>query len=131
MRCPACGQFGLFAGLYKLKRTCPGCGLLLQRDESGYELGGMVINLGVAEGAWAVSFLSVLYLTWPNPPWQLLQWGSAVLMTLLPLLFLRHARILALALDLLIRPPERRELVRTARVRKPAGAPGSGGERSP
>jgi hypothetical protein len=33
-------------------------------------------------------------------------------MVALPLLFLRHARILSLALDLLLRPPERRDIVR-------------------
>jgi len=38
-------------------------------------------------------------------------------MVALPLLFLRHARVLALALDLLLRPAERRELVRPARSR--------------
>ena len=111
--CPACGQFGLFAGVYALKTTCPGCGLRLQRDENGYELGGMAINLIVAEGLWVVTFVSILFATWPNPPWQLLQWGSALMMLLMPLLFLRHARMLALALDLLVRPPERKELVRT------------------
>jgi uncharacterized protein (DUF983 family) len=113
LRCPACGQFGLFAGVYALKKTCPGCGLLLQRDENGYELGGMAINLIVAEGLWVVTFVSILFATWPTPPWQLLQWGSALMMLLMPLLFLRHARVLALALDLLFRPPERKELVRT------------------
>jgi hypothetical protein len=35
------------------------------------------------------------------------------MMVALPLLFLRHARVLSLALDLLLRPPERRELKRT------------------
>ena len=112
LRCPACGQSGLFAGVYTLKQTCPGCGLLLQREGDGYELGSMVVNLLVAELMWAVTFAAILYWTWPNPPWTLLQWGSAVLMVALPLLFLRHARVLALALDLLLRPPERRELVR-------------------
>ncbi|MCC7370337.1 MAG: DUF983 domain-containing protein [Chloroflexi bacterium] len=112
LRCPACGQFGMFAGVYKLKETCPGCGLRLQRDESGYELGGMAINLVVAEGLWVIGFVSILYLTWPNPPWDALQWGSAIVMVALPLLLLRHSRMLALALDLLIRPPERKELVR-------------------
>src|SRR3954464_326920 len=47
LRCPACGQSGLFAGMYKLKETCPGCGLLLQREGDGYELGSMVVNLMV------------------------------------------------------------------------------------
>jgi uncharacterized protein (DUF983 family) len=112
LRCPACGQPGLFASLYTLKNTCPGCGLLLQREGDGYELGSMVVNLIVAELVWAVTFVAILLWTWPNPPWTLLQWGSAVLMVALPLSFLRHARILSLALDLLLRPPERRELVR-------------------
>ena len=112
LRCPACGQAGLFAGPYTLKRTCPGCGLLLQREGDGYELGSMVVNLIVAELVWAITFVAILLWTWPDPPWTLLQWGSAVLMVALPLLFLRHARVLALALDLLLRPPERRELVR-------------------
>lgn len=112
LHCPACGQPGLFAGAYTLKQTCPGCGLLLQREGNGYELGSMVVNLIVAELVWVVSFVSILLWTWPNPPWTLLQWGSAVLMVALPLAFLRHARVLSLALDLLLRPPERRELVR-------------------
>ena len=112
LHCPACGQSGLFDGVVKLKRSCPGCGLLLQREGQGYELGSMAVNLVVAEIVWAVTFVSILLWTWPNPPWTLLQWGSAVLMVVLPLLFLRHARVLSLALDLLLRPPERRDLVR-------------------
>jgi uncharacterized protein (DUF983 family) len=119
LRCPACGQSGLFDGVYALKKTCPGCGLLLRREGDGYELGSVVVNLIVAELVWAVTFAAVLYWTWPNPPWMVLQWGSAVLMVALPLLFLRHARVLSLALDLLLRPPERRELVRRPASRLP------------
>jgi uncharacterized protein (DUF983 family) len=117
LRCPACGQAGLFDGVYRLKQTCPGCGLLLQREGDGYELGSVVVNLLVAELIWALVFAATLYATWPDPPWVLLQWGSAVLMVALPLLFLRHARVFSLALDLLLRPPERRELVRPPRLR--------------
>jgi uncharacterized protein (DUF983 family) len=117
LHCPACGQAGLFDRVLALKKTCPGCGLLLKREGDGYELGSMVVNLLVAELVWATTFATLLYLTWPKPPWMLLQWGSAVLMVALPLLFLRHARILSLALDLLLRPPERRELVRPPRAR--------------
>jgi uncharacterized protein (DUF983 family) len=113
LHCPACGQAGLFDGAFALKQTCPGCGLLLKREGNGYELGSMVINLIVAELIWAISFVAILLWTWPNPPWTWLQWGSAVLMVALPLAFLRHARVLSLSLDLLLRPPERRDLVRT------------------
>jgi len=117
LRCPACEQAGLFDGVYTLKKTCPGCGLLLQREGDGYELGSMIVNVIFAELVWALTFVAVLYLTWPNPPWTLLQWGSALLMVALPLLFLRHARVLSLALDLLLRPPEARDLVRRPSTR--------------
>jgi uncharacterized protein (DUF983 family) len=117
LHCPACNQCGLFASLYALKQSCPGCGLLLQREGDGYELGSMILNVVVAELIWVVAFVSILVWTWPSPPWVLLQWGSAVLMVALPLAFLRHARVLSLALDLLVRPPERRELVRQPRTR--------------
>lgn len=117
LRCPACAQAGLFAGVYQLKKTCPGCGLLLQRDGQGYELGGMLVNVVVAELVWLVAFVSILVSTWPTPPWRLLQIGSAVLMVALPFLFLRHARVLSLALDLLIRPPGRQDIERTSRPR--------------
>jgi len=118
LRCPACAQSGLFDGIYRLKDTCPGCGLPLQREGNGYELGSMVINLMVAELLWAVLFAGTLVLTWPNPPWTLLQWGSPVLMLVMPLLFLRHARVLSLALDMLFRPIERGELRRTPDPRR-------------
>jgi uncharacterized protein (DUF983 family) len=113
LHCPACNQSGLFDGVFELKHTCPGCGLLLKREGDGYELGGMVVNLFVAEAVWAITFAALLYWTWPNPPWTMLQYGSVVLMVALPLAFLRHARILSLSLDLLLRPPERRDLVHT------------------
>jgi uncharacterized protein (DUF983 family) len=118
LRCPACAQSGLFAGVYELKRTCPGCGLLLQREGDGYELGGMVVNIFVGEFLWAALFAAILFLTWPNPPWTLLQWGSPVFMIALPLLFLRHARVLSLALDMLFRPIERSELQRPPERRR-------------
>jgi uncharacterized protein (DUF983 family) len=115
LRCPACGQSGLFDGWFALKQTCPGCGLLLQREGNGYELGSMVVNLAMAEVTWAVLFAGILITTWPNPPWTLLQWGSPALMLLLPIAFLRHARVLSLALDMLFRPIERGEMRRPPR----------------
>ncbi len=119
LRCPACGSGGLFASWFKLKERCPGCGLLFGRDH-GYELGSMALNLIFAEGIWVVSFVTILITTWPNPPWTLLQWGSVVLMVGLPLLLLPFTRTLALALDILVRPIDRREL------RTPPDAPRHG-----
>ena len=117
LRCPACGSGGLFESWFKLKERCPGGGLLFGRDP-GYELGAMALSLIFAEGIWAVSFVTILVMTWPNPPWTFLQWGSVVLMIGLPLLMFPFTRTLALALDVLIRPIDRRELRRPPNDRR-------------
>jgi|SRR5690606_12752312 len=46
-RCPHCGEGSLFAGLYKVRETCPSCGVRFERD-SGAWLGAMVVAYGLA-----------------------------------------------------------------------------------
>jgi len=121
LRCPACASGGLFRSWFTLKERCPGCGLLFGRGDQGYQLGSMALNLLLAEGIWIVSFVAILFATWPNPPWVWLQWGSALLMIGLPLLLLPFTRTLALALDVLFRPIERREMRQPPNERQEAG----------
>lgn len=45
----------------------------------------------------------LLFLTWPTPPWTLLQYGGLVLMILAPFLFFPFSKTLFLAVDLLFR----------------------------
>ena len=58
---------------------------------------------------WFFGFFGILIATWPNPPWSLLQWGSIAFMIGFPLLFYPMSHTLAIALDMLVRPPQRRE----------------------
>ncbi|MCC6179487.1 MAG: DUF983 domain-containing protein [Chloroflexi bacterium] len=109
LRCPACASRGVFENWLTLMPRCPGCGVPLQREGDGYFLGAMTLNIMVAEGIWAGAFAGLLYLTWPTPPWAALQWGSAVLMIALPLLFFPFTRTVWLAFDLLFRPVGRAE----------------------
>ncbi len=62
-----------------------------------------------AEGVTAVLFVGTLVMTWPGPPWDLLQYGLPALALLTPLIFYPFSKTLFLALDLTIRPPERHE----------------------
>jgi uncharacterized protein (DUF983 family) len=110
LRCPFCGGGGIFESWLTMKKRCPTCGLGFERGESGYELGSIALNLIIAEGLWAILFVATLVLTWPTPPWQLLQWGSIALMVALPILMFPFTRTLALALDILFRPVKRHEL---------------------
>jgi hypothetical protein len=55
-------------------------------------------------------FLGVVLVTWPSPPWQLLQHGGMTLMILAPILFFPFSKTLFLAFDLLFRPATPDEL---------------------
>ncbi len=93
-----------------MRDHCVGCGLRFEREE-GFHTGGMALNLVAAELLFVVLFVGLLALTWPNPPWEALRWGSIVLMIAFPLLFYPFSKALWLALDLAIRPIETIEIV--------------------
>ncbi len=48
LRCPNCEQGTMFAGLFNMHATCPVCQVRFERS-SGESLGGMMINLVIAE----------------------------------------------------------------------------------
>ncbi len=105
LRCPVCGSGGVFRSFFKLKDRCPCCGFLFERGEHGYQIGSMAFDLIIPLVTWFFGFFGILILTWPNPPWQLLQWGSIAYMVLMPILIYPLSHTLAIALDVLVRPP--------------------------
>src|SRR3954451_14201854 len=107
LRCPVCGGGGLFVHWFKIREQCPTCKYVFARGESGYQLGSMAIDLVIPLIVWFFSFFGIVMLTWPNPPWTLLQWGSAAFMIACPLLLYPFSHTLAIALDVLVRPPGR------------------------
>lgn len=89
LRCPKCEQGRMFRGLFKMNPTCPDCGARFERRD-GESLGGMAINLILAE-VLTVGGLIITELT-VQPPivFQLLFWS--VFNILFIALFYRHAR---------------------------------------
>ena len=87
LRCPNCGERGIFPSWFRQKDNCPRCGISFNRGEPGYVVGAYMFNIIVAELIFAALFVGVLLATWPTPPWRLLTYGGAALMILLPLLF--------------------------------------------
>jgi len=104
LRCPNCGGGPILDSWFKMRARCPVCGLPLERGEQGYQVGSYMLNIIAAELLFLVLFLGVLFLTWPNPPWTLLQYGAPVLMIVAPFLFFPFSKTLFLAFDLLFRP---------------------------
>lgn len=106
-RCPSCGNGRIFQGWFRMRERCPGCDLHLERNESGYLVGSFMFNIAAAEIIGLGVVLAVAALTWPTPPWDLLTYGGAGLMAVLPILFYPFAKTLFLAIDLIVRPPGR------------------------
>lgn len=105
-RCPNCGGSGVFRGYMTQRRTCPTCGLRLDRGESDFFIGAYTINLIVAELIVVFGGIGVLLYTWPDVPWTALMWGLAGLMVVTPLALYPFSRQFWLACDLIFRPAE-------------------------
>ena len=103
-RCPYCGGSGIFKGWFGLRDVCPTCGVPFGREE-GYFLGAMAVNLLVAEGlAVAVVVLLMIFTDLSLLPLEVVGVGLAVG---LPIVFFPYSRMLWMAIDLQLDPPER------------------------
>jgi uncharacterized protein (DUF983 family) len=109
-RCPNCGARGIFAGFTALRERCPACGLRLQRGENDYFIGAYLLNLVAVELLFALLLGVVVILTYPDTPWDLLQWSAIVLILGGALVCYPFAKALWLAADLIFRPLSDQEL---------------------
>lgn len=110
LRCPNCGGHPVRASWLKRLPGCPQCGLRLDRGEHDYFIGAYLLNLIVAEVVLAVGLLVVLVTTWPDPPWDALQYGGVALMLALPFVSYPYTELGWLAVDLAFRPLTPEEL---------------------
>lgn len=106
LRCPVCGGGPLFSRWLRMASACPGCGLIVNRGESGYGLGALWFNLLAAEAVNTIIWVSVAISRWPDVPWETLGRVAPVTAILMPLLFFPFSRTLFLAFDLCFRPLE-------------------------
>jgi uncharacterized protein (DUF983 family) len=104
LRCPNCGGRPIFRSWFRMRPYCPVCRIPLEREESGYQVGSYMFNIVASELLFALLFIAVLVVTWPDPPWKLLQYGGVALMVLAPFLFYPFSKTVFLAFDLLFRP---------------------------
>ncbi|MGH7498896.1 MAG: DUF983 domain-containing protein [Gemmatimonadales bacterium] len=105
LRCPHCGGGPIFLTWSHLVPNCPVCGLGLERGEQGYWLGAYFFNLMAVETVFSIWVPGFLYLTWPSPPWEILQVSTIIIMVVVPVLFFPYSKTLFLAFDLFVRPP--------------------------
>jgi uncharacterized protein (DUF983 family) len=111
LRCPNCGTRGILDGYFGRKERCPRCGILLERGEGDYFMGAYALNLVAVEAILAAVFVIVMLVTWPNPPWDALEYGGASLAVLAPIACYPFAKAVWGAIDLIFRPPGREDFI--------------------
>lgn len=111
LRCPNCGGTKVLKSWFKLQHRCRKCGIRLDRGESDdYFLGGMFFNIVLAEILFALVLLVVVIVMWPNVPWAGVEYSLIIAMIAAPIVLYPVSRLMWLALDLLLRPPDAAEM---------------------
>lgn len=123
LRCPWCGRGRLLVHWFRPHHRCPSCRLLLERGDQGYQVGSYTVNIIAVELVFLALFLGLILFTWPDVPWDLVQYGGAAVMVLGPLMLFPFARAVFLACDLVMRPPEARDFTEAAPDRGAAARP--------
>jgi uncharacterized protein (DUF983 family) len=102
-RCPRCGHKAIWDRWGELTERCPGCRLVFLR-EHGYWVGGLIINLAVAEAVLMALLLGTVATTWPDVPWTALLVAAIAAMIAVPLWFYPRTKTVWLWLDLRLHP---------------------------
>lgn len=111
LRCPNCAGKPVLVSWFKLRERCPVCGIRVDRGEDeDYYLGGMFFNIILAEVIFVVLFTVVIIALWPRVPWDGIEYALALAMIGAPIVMYPVSRLLWLALDLLLRPPDAAEM---------------------
>jgi uncharacterized protein (DUF983 family) len=90
LRCPACQRGQMFRSMFRMNVRCPVCGVVFERDH-GEITGGMAINTVLVLVIAVVGAILSVITTYPT--WLIIG-GTAVVMTVVGILFYRHARAL-------------------------------------
>jgi uncharacterized protein (DUF983 family) len=111
LRCPVCGGHPILLSWFTICPSCPVCGFRLDRNEPGYWLGSLTVNIFVTEGTFAASFVAGMVWSWPAVPWDALTIVGLAVAVLTPMAVFPFTKTLYLAIDLCFRPPEPPDLV--------------------
>jgi len=115
-RCPWCGGKGAwFNGWFAKQDHCKTCGLRWDRNQPGFELGGLTIAALLTGGALVVVLIVGFVTTYPDiAVVPLLIIGGAVAI-IVPIVTYPFTQTLWSAIDIAVHPPEPRELEAAAR----------------
>lgn len=97
-RCPRCGGGGLTEHWFRLRRSCPRCGLPLARDEGSWT-GAVMVNFGLTGAVFIVALVVAAALTAPQVPVGTLLAVLVPVSVLAPLVFVPVSKTIWVALE--------------------------------
>ncbi len=100
LKCPRCGEGGLYEKIFTMRKTCPKCGLVYEREE-GYFTGAMVVG-NMLSGI-IIAPLTLFLFANGASIMQILLTLSVAGLLLLPLVFW-YARAIWLYVDFIFNP---------------------------
>ncbi len=86
-----------------MERRCKSCRFWFERGD-GYFIGATCVNLILAIVFPAIVVLVGMVVTWPSPPWTLLEALAIAVAVVTPVICFPFARMIWLAVDLAVRP---------------------------
>jgi uncharacterized protein (DUF983 family) len=96
LRCPVCGRASVAARPFRIRRRCPRCGAVFQREE-GFFVGAIAINLVTTEAAVLLVYGACLLAGVQD--FQLLLSALLAVALLFPVVFYHHSWSLWLSID--------------------------------
>jgi uncharacterized protein (DUF983 family) len=109
--CPNCGGGPVLRHWFKMRDRCGTCGLAIERGERDYFIGSMMFNLVVSEMLFAIVFVGIMLVRWPNVPWDTLEWAAPLGMLAAPFVLFPFSKLAWLGFDILMRPVTPDELI--------------------
>ena len=100
----------MLQGWATVRERCASCNFRFERSSDHYFAGAMLTNIIIAELLFVVALVGTLWATWPDVPWDVLQYGGAAAMVILPIALFPFSKVTWLAADVLIRPVTQEEL---------------------
>jgi len=104
LRCPNCGKSPVLASWGKVNHRCATCHFRFERSSDSYFTGAMFFNLITAEFLFAVMFTTAIILSWPNINWDVITYGAAGGMAIMPIALYPFSKVLYLTVDVFMRP---------------------------
>lgn len=115
-RCAVCGGGKLFDGWFRLRPTCPTCGVTFER-EPGFFVAALFVNLTFTEILMFAWLAGVLFATIPHPRVAPLIEGSVAICVSVPILCYPFSKTLWFAIHVAMQPLDPHEEAESAAVR--------------